>query len=294
MPILQISGWEWLNVIQKAKIPYVISFYGFDYEKLPFTKPIYEGRYRKIFQKVDKIIVEGEHGKNILIKKGCPAEKIAIIRLGINPDQIEFIHRKKAKANLKLIQIADFAEKKGHIYTVHAFAEALKSCPNMHLTLAGGERDPGLKSQIKKEILNLNLSKYITIRDRIPLESLYKELESYHVFIHPSCYAANKDCEGGAPVVLLDAQATGMPIISTTHCDIPDEVIHTQTGLLCSEKNIMELTQLIQTFYDMDQLSFDQFSARAREHIKTNFDITQNAKKVILALFGINPALCRP
>ena len=63
-------------------------------------------------------------------------------------------------------------------------------------------------------------------------------MEGYHVFIQPSCYTATRDCEGGAPLVLLNAQATGMPVITTTHCDIPDEVIHNETGLLTAERDI--------------------------------------------------------
>ena len=50
------------------------------------------------------------------------------------------------------------------------------------------------------------------------------------------------DCEGGAPIVLLDAQATGLPIISTKHCDIPDEVSHKKSHFFISKiTNIMSL-----------------------------------------------------
>ncbi len=61
----------------------------------------------------------------------------------------------------------------------------------------------------------------------------------------PVATLKDMDCEGGAPVVLLDAQATGMPVISTTHCDIPDEVVHGETGLLSPEKDVGALAELI-------------------------------------------------
>ena len=89
-----------------------------------------------------------------------------------------------------------------------------------------------------------------------------------------------KNCEGGAPIILLEAQATGMPVISTTHCDIPNEVIHNETGLLCEEKNIIELSKLIETFYLMEQLEYNSMQDRARQNIENRFNILQNAESL--------------
>ncbi len=72
--------------------------------------------------------------------------------------------------------------------------------------------------------------KKITFIDSINFEKLHEFMKNYQVFIHPSCYTDQRDCEGGAPIAILDAQATGMPVISTTHCDIPDEVIDKMVG----------------------------------------------------------------
>ena len=132
---------------------------------------------------------------------------------------------------MKLVQIASFTEKKGHIYTVKAFAKALNTCPNLALTLVGDDREPIVKKQILDYIQKKHLEKKIKILDFVDFSRLYEFLKDFQVFIHPSCYAKDKDCEGGAPIILLDAQATGMPVISTTHCDIPSEVIHNKTGL---------------------------------------------------------------
>jgi colanic acid/amylovoran biosynthesis glycosyltransferase len=46
-------------------------------------------------------------------------------------------------------------------------------------------------------------------------------LASARVLIHPSATAADGDSEGGAPTILLEAQAIGTPIVSTRHADIP-------------------------------------------------------------------------
>jgi colanic acid/amylovoran biosynthesis glycosyltransferase len=118
----------------------------------------------------------------------------------------------------------------------------------------------------------------VELLESIELERLYEFMKYYHIFIHPSCYTDDKDCEGGAPVVLLDAQATGMPVISTYHCDIPEVVVHQKTGLLTSEKNIDDLSKAIMKFYFMEQEEYDQYCENARHHMEKNYNIKISGK----------------
>ncbi len=146
----------------------------------------------------------------------------------------------------------------------------------MHLTFVGS----GVKEiydQLSEYITLHNLEKNITIIDEIDFNKLHQYISNFDVFIHPSCYSKDMDCEGGAPIVLLDAQACGLPIISTTHCDIPDEVVHDKTGLLTPEKDVQALTNSIKCFYNMDSEEYKNFSAAARSHVEENYSIKKNA-----------------
>jgi colanic acid/amylovoran biosynthesis glycosyltransferase len=81
--------------------------------------------------------------------------------------------------------------------------------------------------------------------------------------------------------VLLDAQATGLPIISTTHCDIPEEVVHGRTGLLTPESDAEALAGSIETFYKMPEETYSVFSRQAREHVVSEYDIATNARQLL-------------
>ena len=163
---------------------------------------------------------------------------------------------------------------------IRAIALIQGKCPNLSYTICGYEREKGYLKQMQDEIKKNDLEGIITIKSFIEYENLHSELEDYHVFIHASRYGNGKNCEGGAPIILLEAQATGMPVISTTHCDIPNEVIHNETGLLCEEKNIIELSKLIETFYLMEQLEYNSMQDRARQNIENRFNILQNAESL--------------
>ena len=109
---------------------------------------------------------------------------------------------------------------------------------------------------------------------------LYEFLKDYHVFIHPSHYSDAKDCEGGAPVVLLDAQSTGLPVIATTHCDIPGSVVHNKSGLLTPERDVTSLSDSIVRFYHMGQEEYNTFAMAGRKHVEEEFDVKVSAKRL--------------
>ena len=61
--------------LAKAGIPLVVSFYGYDYEKLPHLNPGVLSKYRELFEVARIIICEGKHGREVLKRMGCPDEK---------------------------------------------------------------------------------------------------------------------------------------------------------------------------------------------------------------------------
>jgi len=273
-------AWEMLEIKIKTNLPFIVSLYGWDYEKLPLIQPKFKEHYQDLFKILDGFICEGEHGAKILIEMGCPKNKIHIVKLGVKVKSIPYYTRQKKANSLNLIQIASFTEKKGYIHTINAFYKASLKYPNITLTLIGNERETGLLVKLKNLVTTLKLESKIKFHPPIDFQNLHTTLKSYDVFIHPSCYATDKDCEGGAPIVLLDAQATGMPVISTYHCDIPSEVIHQKTGILAEEKNIEELASAIESFYLMNNEEFSKYSNSARKHVEQNFDIAKNALKL--------------
>ena len=271
-------GWRFLPLKKSTRLPMLISFYGWDYEMLPHLRPEYKQRYKRLFEIVEGFICEGRHGAKILARQGCPQEKIFVVPLGVQVSKISFQKRIKKPNQLKLIQLASFTEKKGHQYAIAALGKIIHECPNIQLTFIGNERTEGLKAKLIQQVHQLGLENHVHFKEPVDYDQLQNTLSSYDVFIHPSCYAANKDCEGGAPIVLLDAQASGMPVIATTHCDIPDEVIHEKTGLLSVEKKVHPLAENIRRFYKMENDQYQTFATNARAHVKAHFDTSKNAK----------------
>jgi colanic acid/amylovoran biosynthesis glycosyltransferase len=143
----------------------------------------------------------------------------------------------------------------------------------MHLTLVGGDCGDGTREKVLKSVQDAGIQDRITLLEAVDFNNLHAFMRDHDVFIHPSCYTEKRDCEGGAPVVLLDAQATGMPVIATRHCDIPDEVVHETTGLLAPEKDTGMLAEHIRTFYHMDADRYRTYCGAARQHVQRSYDV---------------------
>jgi len=99
------------------------------------------------------------------------------------------------------------------------------------------------------------------------------------VFLSPSLTASDGDTEGGAPVSLIEMSASGMMVVSTTHCDIPGVVINGRTGLLAGEHDVDGLvTHLRWLIANPSQWATMRTAARA--HIEAEFDARRQGERL--------------
>jgi colanic acid/amylovoran biosynthesis glycosyltransferase len=105
------------------------------------------------------------------------------------------------------------------------------------------------------------------------LDSFY----NHHLLLAPSITAEDGDTEGGAPVTIIEAAASGMPIVSTRHCDIPNVLGESNAKFLAEEKNLDSLTDAIQGVMQSD---WESFARENRRHIERRHDIQITAQQM--------------
>src|SRR6185437_11794512 len=82
------------------------------------------------------------------------------------------------------------------------------------------------------------------------------------VLCNPSVTAANGDTEG-LGMVFAEAQATGLPVVSTLHGGIPEVVRDSETGLLARERSVEDLTRHLERML-ADKAFWESCSERAK------------------------------
>ena len=274
------AGCHYLDMAERLGIPLVVSFYGYDYESLPARGLVWQHRYRQLFEGAAAVTCAGPHGREVLKRQSLADGKITVLPMSMDPQEFPFTPRVKAPEQLRLVQVATITGKKGFMDTLTALNIARKTCPNIQLTIAGERYDRRLVQQMKEFIQANALHPVVRWLDFLPHRELPAFLTQFDVFIQPSHYTPNRDCEGG-PVSVLEAQATGMPVIATTHFDIPSEVLHERTGLLAPERDAYQLARHIERFYRMDDPEYQQFSTAARRHVEMGFDIRNTSQTLV-------------
>lgn len=278
------AGYEAIKLSVKTNIPIITTFYGYDASKLLKIDPKWIYRYKSLFSKGNMFLVEGTNMRKQLIQLGCQDEKIRIQHLGVDLDKIAFQPRKISNDGIvKILAAATFTEKKGLIYAIEAFCILSNIYNNLKLTIIGDARADENEQAIKKKLLALvaqyQIQDKVTFTGYQPYDVLYKFFYDNHIFLSPSVQAKDGDNEGGAPVTIIEASASGMPVVSTKHCDIPSVIIENISGFLSDEKDVVSLVNNLRILIENNEL-WPIMGSSGRKHIEQEY----NLKKTIASL----------
>lgn len=278
-------GWADRGAVRQAGVRHIVTFYGLDVNKLPNQDARWKKRYQDLFSGVDRVLCEGPHMARCIEALGCPMEKLRVHHLGVEIDRIPFRPRQWQPGNpLRVLISASFREKKGIPHALEALAGIQKTgVADVFVTLIG-EANQDASSQREKQRILETIGRY-GLHERVRMlgyqsyERLLSEAYEHHLFLSPSITASDGDTEGGAPVTLIDMAASGMPIVSTTHCDIPEVVIHEQTGRLASEGDIDGLVKQLLWWLEHPETWRVMLDA-GRQHVKQEYDAVTQGKKL--------------
>ncbi len=258
----------------------ITTFYGYDMS----GHPKYEKRriaYTKLFNKGSFFLVEGNNMKKELINLGCPNNKIKIQRIPIHVNKYEFHERKLRTKDEKVVILhcGRFVEKKGLIYALKAVKNVVERFQSLEFRIIG---DGPLKAEIENFIKTKKLDEYVVLLGYQPHHIFLEEVQKAHILLQPSVTAENGDSEGGAPTVLIEAQASGLPIISTYHADIPGVVIDGKSGFLAPERDVDALTEKLEYLIKHPEI-WPEMGKAGRAFVEEK----HNSEKLIRQLEGI-------
>jgi glycosyltransferase involved in cell wall biosynthesis len=166
----------------------------------------------------------------------------------------------------RLIQACRLIPKKGILTTLRALATLIPDFPNLRYILCGdGPQTP----EILQLAAQLGITANLELKGWQKPAELLTEYHRAHLFLHPSELTADEDQEG-IPNSMLEAMATGLPIVATTHGGIPEAVTHGKDGLLAAEKDPQSLADAIRSLLTNPTL-LQQMGNEAAASVRQNF-----------------------
>ncbi|MEH2323759.1 MAG: glycosyltransferase [Nostoc sp.] len=245
----------------------ITTFHGYDVNK-KFMREYVE-MYKHILSLGDSYTVNTTFTGNMAIELGCPPNKIFKLPVGLDISEYNFQEKTlRANETIKLITVARLVEKKGIEYSIRAVARVLKNYSNIEYNIIG---DGSIRKSLEKlttELKITNKVKFLGWQTQDEIRQIYADS---HIFILSSVTASDGDKEGQG-LVLQEAQAMGLPVLSTLHNGIPDGVLDGKSGFLVPEKDVEALADKLGYLVEHPE-TWSSMGLAGRLFVEKNYDI---------------------
>jgi glycosyltransferase involved in cell wall biosynthesis len=248
--------------------------------------------YREMFQAAAALIAVSQQMRQQLINLGAQPEKVHWIPYGVDID--DFCGARPEAAGPGFLAVGRFVEKKAPHLTLLAFHQAHLACPEARLTMIG---DGPLLPLCRQLARALDIAGAVTFPGAlVPCSSQRKEaltsvpsgscdvasvaaaMQQARAFVQHSVVAEDGDSEG-TPVAVLEAQASGLPVVATRHAGIPDVVVEGQTGFLVAEQDVAGMAERMLRLARDPALAGD-LGRGGRKRILDNFQLPSQINKL--------------
>lgn len=223
-----------------------------------------------------------EFNRRALIGMGCDGEKIEIVRCGI--DQTDFQYRGEQRSTNEQLRIGSL----GRLVPKKGFHTLLESCASLKeqgidyvLEIAG---DGPLLDALQSQADSLDLGGQVKFMGALPHNQVSEWMKSLDVFALACCEDENGDVDG-IPVVLMEAMAIGVPVITTDVSGLPELVKHGETGLVGQPEAAAGIVELLRQISSSDDLR-EELAKKAKAHVDQEFTIQANVEKLGELIFS--------
>ena len=263
------TGVHLLPFMLRTALPCVVSFHGMDIQERA-DRPGYVEALQGMLRFLPLVLARSHSLKDRLIALGCPAEKIRINRTGIPLHAFPTVEREfPADGRWRFVQACRLIEKKGLDVALRAFAAFCEKFPLATFTIAG---EGPLRGGLEKLVESLGIGSQVQFVGFLSEPQLCALYHASHAFLHPSQMTEDQNQEG-IPNSMLEAMATGLPVLATYHGGIPEAITDNESGLLVEERDGDRLLDNLHRLAGEPGL-WQRIGAAAATQVRENFEHT--------------------
>ena len=264
-------GEQVIDACRQVNVPLVVHFHGDDAHAKKFIVP-YNG-YQRLTRHATAVIGVSKPMVKQLISLGFPKEKVHLIPYGI--DTAFFAQGSPRSSPPDFVAVGRFVDKKAPHLTILAFSSVLQEVPNATLTLIG---TGPLLTACKVLVDALQITEQVTFRGVCSPEQVQLQLQRSRAFL---MHSVTPDTGGkeGTPLSILEASATGLPVVSTRHAGIPEAIVHGTSGFLVEERDIKRMAHYM-TVLAKDASLAQQMGEAGQKHIAAHYNLSEQIAKL--------------
>ena len=216
-------------------------------------------------EKTVTFIAISENIRQAAIAAGLPESRIAVRRIGIDRSRFSPCDAPIAQRRPVILFLGRLVEKKGCRFLLEAFRTVREKLPQAELIIAG---DGPERVALGERAASVGNVRFVGTYTHDQANALLSESR---VFCLPSVTAESGDAEG-LPLVVLEAQAAGVPVVTSARGGATEGIHDGVTGFAIPERDVEQLAQKLLLFLTNDALAA-QFSQAAPEFVALNHDL---------------------
>lgn len=204
--------------------------------------------------------------KRRAIEYGIPESKITVCYIGVDTERFKPGGLPIDQRRKRILFVGRMVEKKAPLLLIRAFSEVRKNIPDAGLVMIGD--GPLLKGARQlAQVLDVPVE-FLGAQDT---DAVLAQLHLARVLCLPSVTSENGDAEGFG-LVILEAQACGVPAVTSALGGAAEGVLHRHTGYIFDEHDIHAMVQGLLTFISTDAALMTPSTA-AMQYVQARFDV---------------------
>ncbi|HKP05532.1 MAG TPA: glycosyltransferase [Chthoniobacterales bacterium] len=245
---------------------------------------------REICDEAEFVAVETEYSRGLMAAR-CPNAAGKIHRVYNGMDLTNFLDASATPPNagpMRILSVGRLVSFKGFEYLIEACEQLRQRSIQFHCEIIG---DGPLRKNLQKQIDDLRLGAFITLAGALPQDCVLEKLKECDIF----ALASTTDEKGASdvfPTVILEAMASGRPVISTTLAGIPESVVDKETGFLVPAGESGLFADALETLCRDAELR-TRYGAAGRARVEQNFQVEITVRPLV-ALLGKNGTEAQP
>jgi colanic acid/amylovoran biosynthesis glycosyltransferase len=227
------------------------------------------GRYRRLFESGELFLPVSRVWRDRLIEVGCDPRRVAVHHMGVDTTRFRFRPRHKVPGQpVRLLTIGRLIEKKGVEFALRAVADLVRNGVDLRYRVVG---DGPMRFGLERLAELLGIGEIVEFQGWRDQASISELIDDSDILLAPSVTTRDGDQEG-IPVTLMEAMASGMPVVATRHSGIPELVDDGCSGLLVAERDCDELVVALNRLIGAPA-TWPAMSKAARQKIIDEFNL---------------------
>jgi glycosyltransferase involved in cell wall biosynthesis len=225
---------------------------------------------RFVFRYVDRGIVLGHCLKGVL-RDVLPPDRIDVVYNGVDTASIDDVKPDpRNKENFRVLFAGVLAESKGYFDLIKAIPSVTARHPDVQVLIAGRWENDSLKNRVSAFIRENKLEDKVRFVGVVTGEEKAKLFKGADLFVYPTYFHLGE----GQPVAILEAMASGLPVIATDRGSIKEMIIDGQNGFIVPASSPHQIAEKISLLIANETLR-EEMGTRNRSLAREKFSLSQ-------------------